>query len=75
MFFINPYTFVSLPATPPPRSVEAPGHSRQGHDRFDGSFSVSVQAVDTLLLLGPIDDPGSPWRRRERRSRTAPARA
>lgn len=56
MFFINPYTFVSLPATPPPRSVEVPGHSRQGHDRFDGSFSVSVQA-ETPLLLGPIDDP------------------
>ncbi|GAA0565443.1 CRISPR-associated protein (TIGR03986 family) [Saccharopolyspora erythraea NRRL 2338] len=49
--FVNPYTFVPLPAVPPERSGPR-GHSGEDPELLTGKLSVRIKAVSPLLIRG-----------------------
>ncbi|MEU6261934.1 RAMP superfamily CRISPR-associated protein [Saccharopolyspora shandongensis] len=61
-FFVNPYTFVPLPAKAPQRG--APNGHRGDPALLSGKLTVSIEAVTPLLVRGFGDDdsPGLPTR-------------
>lgn len=50
---VNPYTFVSLPATPPERGRPT-WHHRQAVGCYDGQINIRLVAVNPLML-GPLN--------------------